>query len=107
MAKRNMQFRFQIYELLKENVQMNTGEIHDEMCDRNPKSAPPLNRMVQHMRTCKWFENIGNTFTRQNGALRHAIWVLKDEYREFPPQKFPRSSKLMHMGGKKEYEKQE
>ena len=101
--KKNMQFRFQIYDLLHEYVQLNSGEINDFMIENNPKSCPPFNRVCQLMR-CKWFINLGITTSRKNGALRHAIWELNDEYREYPPMRHPKSSRVFHMGGKKEYD---
>jgi len=102
-SKRNQQFRFQIFSILFDEAEMNTKEIYSEFVARNPKSCPSFGRMCQMMRS-KWFVNTGTTTSRANGANRYAIWELSQEFRQYPPIRHPRSSKLMHTGGRENYE---
>jgi len=52
----------------------------------------------------KWFENIGMSDTYGNGGrARNAIWTVRDEYRQYPPQWTPSSGKLLHEGGREAY----
>jgi len=83
--------------------QLTTREIYEHYLNENPKSIPPFNRFAQMMRH-KWFVNLGLSDTYGNmGRARNAIWEIKPEYREFPPQWTPKSGKVLHEGGRDEY----
>tara|TARA_R110001583_G_scaffold92289_1_gene234814 strand:- start:140 stop:517 length:378 start_codon:yes stop_codon:yes gene_type:complete len=82
--------------------EMNSKEIYEEFVELKPKSCPPFNRLCQLMR-CKWFVNTGETTSRANNAKRYAIWEIVPEYRNYPPIRVHKSSKLKHEGGRKNY----
>lgn len=103
MTKRNMQFRFKIFMILRENEQMNTREIYEEYLESNPKSIPAFNKFSQLLK-CKWFENLGITTSRAHGQLRVAVWACRDEFRQYPPMMNLKTGKMIHEGGRINYE---
>ena len=101
--KKNMQFRMKIFLILFAFDQLTTREIYNHYLNQNPKSIPAFNRFAQMMRH-KWFSNLGLSDTYGNmGRARNAIWEIKAEYREFPPQWKPQTGKVLHEGGRDEY----
>ena len=102
-GKKNMQFRMKMFLILFQHIQLTTRELYNEYLSTNPKSIPPFNRFSQMLRF-KWFENIGLSDTYgSNGRSRVAVWVLRDEFRQYPPQWTPSSGKILHQGGIESY----
>ena len=92
-----------IFLILVEHLQLTTRELYNEYFNKNPKSIPPFNNFSQLMKF-KWFENLGLSDTYgNNGRARNAIWTVRDEFRQYPPQWTPQSGKLLHEGGSEAY----
>ena len=83
--------------------QLNTKQLYDKYLETNPRSIPPMNRFSQLLK-CKWFVNIGlSDEIKNNKRNRYAIWEIKQEFRDYPPQWTPRSGSILHHGGKENY----